>query len=463
MTPQKRHWLSYTLLLISFFAAITVVLYYGSSADPAHDMMQGVASISLMASPLSFLRKHIETPFALFLMQVLVIFPVAQVMGALFKKMGQPSVVGQIAAGIILGHSVLGRLSPAAYHFVFPDNSLGTLRLMSQLGILIYMFLIGMEANLKTFQKTAHRTLFISHAGIVVPFVLGCGLAVFLFERYGGPKASFESFAFFLGVSMSITAFPVLARILQEKKLAQSHLGITSLAAAAIGDVTAWILLIFIVAIAESSSGMDVLYTLGFLGVFLFAMVSLVRPFLERKFGSHSEPTENKIAFVLWMLLMCALFTEAIGIHALFGAFVAGAIMPDASKFKEFLSQRLEYFSSVFLLPLFFAVVGVRTEIALLGNPEAWIVFCLLLAVAIAGKLGGTSLAARATGMEWRDALSIGALMNARGLMELIVLNLGYEMGIFSDQIFTKLVMVALVTTIMTGPLLTFFSKKTPT
>lgn len=460
MTSKQSHWLSYAVLIACFFAAMAAVFYYGNSAYPAHGLTQDAAGQAFSGSPLSFFQKHIQTPFGLFLIQILVIFSAAQTLGMLFKKIGQPSVVGQIAAGIILGPSVFGHLSPSFYAFVFPQNSLATLRLMSHLGILVYMFLIGMEANLKNFQKSAHRTLLISHAGIVVPFVMGCSLAFFLFESYGGPKASFGSFAFFMGISMSITAFPVLARIIQEKKMAQSPLGITALSAAAIDDVTAWTLLAFIVAIVESSSASDVLYTIGFFGAFLLAMVTLVRPFLEKRFGNQNEPNEKKIAFVLWLLLVCALFTESIGIHALFGAFAAGAMMPDSLKFKEFLSQRLEYFSSIFLLPLFFAVVGVRTEVSFLAGSQSGLVFIIILAVAIAGKFGGTSLAARATGMTWREAFSIGSLMNARGLMELIVLNLGYEMGVFSGSIFSKLVLMALVTTMMTGPLLTFFNRK---
>jgi Kef-type K+ transport system membrane component KefB len=456
MNSKSNPWLIYTFLILIFCGTLAAVFYFGSRIDAL-----APASLSSIAeSPASFFHKHMSSSLGLFLVQIIVIFPAAQIMGNLFKKFGQPSVVGQITGGILLGPSILGTISPAAYQFIFPPDSLWTLRLMSHIGILLFMFVIGMELNIGMFRKSAHRTVLISHAGIVVPFALGCGLAVFLFDRYKGENASFESFALFLGIAMSVTAFPVLARILKEKNIAHTAIGTTALAAAAIDDVSAWTLLAFIAAVAESSSGMAVLYTIGFFGVFLAVMIFAVRPFLQHKFRSNDDPDENKIALVLWLVFVAALFTESIGIHALFGAFVAGVVMPDSSKFKQFLSERLEYFSSAFLLPLFFAVVGVRTAVGTLNSPTAWLVFILILAVAILGKFGGTSFAARYSGMTWKDSFAIGSLMNSRGLMELIVLNLGYEMGIFSERIFTKLVLMALVTTLMTGPLLSFFYKE---
>lgn len=454
---KTSNWLIYAFLIGGFLITLFTVLHLGKSLDTP-SLAQAAETTS--KSPLAFFAHHLLNPLSLFLIQIIVIFPIAQIMGYFFNKMGQPRVVGEIVAGIMLGPSILGALSQDIYTFVFPAHSLGTLRLMSHIGILIFMFVIGMDVNIKAFRKQAHQTLLISHTGIILPFILGCLLAGFLFESYKGPNVTFHSFALFMGVAMSITAFPVLARILQEKNLSSSAIGVTALASAAIDDVTAWTLLALIVAWVESGSGVEVFYMLGFFVLFLMILLLIVRPFLKNHFNNESSVRSHKIAFVLWLVFVCALVTESIGIHAIFGAFIAGVIMPDSQKFKIFISEKLEYFSASFLLPLFFAVVGIRTRIDLLNDFHSWMVCLVILFTATFGKFAGTSLAARFTGMSWRDSCSIGSLMNARGLMELIVLNLGYEMGIFSEKIFAMMIIMALVTTFMTGPLLNLFSTK---
>jgi len=297
----------------------------------------------------------------------------------------------------------------------------------------------------------------VSHASIVVPYFLGVGLALFLYAEFAPAGTGFLPFALFMGIAMSITAFPVLVRILKERGLAGTHLGQIAVTAAAVDDVTAWSLLAMVVAISASSglwaATATIVLTLVFIAVMLFA----VGPVFRRVFAAHAEkeePGKTVIAAVLVVLLASALTTELIGIHALFGAFLAGVIMPRQQGFRSYLTARIEEFSSVFLLPLFFAFTGLRTKIGLLNDARSWLICGLIIVVATAGKLGGSMLAARLTGTAWADAFALGALMNSRGLMELIALNVGYELGILTPRIFAMMVLMALVTTFATGPLL---------
>lgn len=272
------------------------------------------------------------------------------------------------------------------------------------------------------------------------------------------------AFALFMGISMSITAFPVLARILQDRGLSKTHLGTTAITCAAVDDVTAWSILAFVVAIARSTSLAASAFNLSLVVVFVTVMLSIVKPGLPRWIGLKNleaeSPSRGLLAVMMCVVLGAALTTEVIGIHALFGAFLAGVIMPYAGNIRHKLSVRVENFSTVLFLPLFFAFTGLRTQLGLLDDVRGWLICLGIIAVATLGKLGGSAVVARMTGMSWRDSLQLGALMNTRGLMELIALNIGYDLGILSPQIFTMLVIMALVTTMMTGPLLTFFGKK---
>jgi len=352
-------------------------------------------------------------------------------------------------------------LAPDLFAFVFPKDSLGTLRLLSQIGVCLFMFAVGMELDLKHVKSKAHAAVAVSHASIVFPYLLGVCLAYFMFSQLAQPGSTFMAFALFMGISMSITAFPVLARILQERGMSRTFLGSTAITCAAVDDVTAWSMLAFVVAIAKATSlGASVL-TLLLVLVFVSIMIFGVRRVLQRWLGSdrlvEEEPSRGSLATVLCVVVAAALSTEVIGIHALFGAFLAGAIMPEVHGFRHGISVRVETLSSVLLLPLFFAFTGLRTQIALLDDLQGWLLCCLIIAVASLGKLGGSAVAARLTGMSWSESLQLGALMNTRGLMELIALNIGYDLGILSPRIFTMLVIMALTTTMLTGPLLTLF------
>lgn len=391
------------------------------------------------------------------LLQVIVILAAARFVGALLRKVGQPTVVGEMIAGILLGPSLLGWLSQPTMTFLFPSDSMGALRLLSQIGVIIFMFAVGTEVNIQHLRQKAHAAVMVSHASIVVPFFLGATLALIIFRSVAPAHISFTAFALFMSVAMSITAFPVLARIIEERGLTHSYLGNTAIACAAVDDVTAWCLLAVVIAIVKASGVGSAILTISlsllFIGLMLFA---LKRP-ADRLISAYLETESQRrglIAIILIFCLSSALITEVIGIHALFGAFLAGVIMPSTAGLRKFLFERIEIFSSSFLLPLFFAFTGLRTQIGLLNTWSDWLICAGVIAVAIAGKFGGSALAARWTGMNWRDSLSIGALMNARGLMELIVLNIGYDLGILSPRIFSMMVIMALITTFMTGPLL---------
>ena len=404
------------------------------------------------------------TDLAHLFLQLLVIFGLSRAVGKGFTRIGVPAVVGEMTTGILLGPSLFGLLAPAAFAFVFPADSLGALKLLSQVGICLFMFAVGMKVNLQQLRASARTAVAVSQTSIIVPFVLGVGLAYFLFAGLAGPRATFLGFALFMGISMSITAFPVLARILQERGLSRTPLGALAITCAAINDVAAWAIMAFVVAIARAASMSGAVLTLVLALAFVVVMIWAVRPLVPRWLGadrlSREQPTSGTLATVVCVAIAGALCTEVIGIHALFGAFLAGTIMPDTEGFRDRINTYVERFSSVLLLPLFFAFTGLRTQVGLLDDLQGWALCLLIIAVATAGKLGAAALAARLAGMAWRESLALGALMNTRGLIELIALNIGYDIGILSPRIFTMLVIMALVTTLLTGPLLTWLGAR---
>jgi Kef-type K+ transport system membrane component KefB len=402
-------------------------------------------------------KHHLTEPLTVLLLQIIVIMAFARFFGFLFKKIGQPAVIGEIVAGIVLGPSLMGAFFPDINHFLFPAASLGTLSFISQIGLILFMFIIGMELDLKAISKQAHAAVIISHASIIIPYTLGMGLAYFIYRDYAPAGISFLSFALFMGIAMSITAFPVLARILQEKKLTRSRLGAMALTCAAADDLTAWCILAAVIALVKSGSSLSVLYTIGLAVLYVLVMLKLVRPYLDRL--SHVYDNKEKkrtpiIALLFVLLIVSSYVTSIIGIHALFGAFMAGVIMPSSLDFRKIVIDKIEDVSIILLLPLFFVITGLRTQIGLINETSLWITFGWILLVAVAGKFGGSALAARMVGQSWKDSLSIGVLMNTRGLMQLIVLNIGYDLGILSPEIFAMMVLMALVTTFMTGPAL---------
>lgn len=465
---MSRTTLFYIVTILVVGLGITAILHFGNQhlvpASAPANVPAATTSHSPMADVATNVQKHLNQPLAHLFLQLLVIILISRMTGRLFTKFGQPAVVGEMAAGILLGPSLFGMVAPEAFSFVFPQDSLGALKLFSQIGVCLFMFNVGMEVDMRQVRTKARAAVVVSHASIVIPYFLGVALAWFLYTELAQPGASFTAFALFMGISMSITAFPVLARILQERGLSKTTLGVTAITCAAVDDVTAWSLMAFVVAIVAATSLGAAALNLVFVLSFIAIMIFLVRPVLPCVLGASAleseEPSRGALATCVCVVIAAALVTETIGIHALFGAFLAGAIMPSLGGFRHKLSVRVEHFSSVLLLPLFFAYTGLRTQIGLLNDLESWLICLAIIAVATLGKLGGSALAARTTGMPWSESLQLGALMNTRGLMELIALNIGYDLGILSPQIFAMLVIMALATTMLTGPLLTFFTRR---
>ncbi|NNT70794.1 cation/H(+) antiporter [Flavobacterium sp. IMCC34852] len=406
---------------------------------------------------LSSLFHNLQHPLALLLFQIITIVLVARIFGWIFRKIGQPSVIGEIIAGIVLGPSLFGLYFPEMKEALFPVASLGNLQMLSQVGLILFMFVIGMELDLKVLKNKANDAVVISHASIVIPFALGIGLSYFIYHQFAPAGVEFLSFGLFMGIAMSITAFPVLARIVQERGIHKTRLGTIVITCAAADDITAWCILAAVIAIVKAGSFVSSLYIIGLAFLYVLAMLFVVKPFLKRigdLYGKKDNIKKSVVAIFLLMLIVSAYITEIIGIHALFGAFMMGAIMPDISKFRNVFIEKVEDVSVILLLPLFFVFTGLRTEIGLINEPYLWKVTGCIIAVAVVGKFFGSALAARFVGQNWRDSLTIGALMNTRGLMELVVLNIGYELGVLSPQVFTMMVIMALVTTFMTGPAL---------
>ena len=405
------------------------------------------------------LGDSIRTPVAMLLLQVITILIVARLCGWLFMKMRQPSVIGEIMAGIILGPSALAQFFPDVSAFLFSPDSLSNIMILRQIGLILFMFVIGMELDISAVRKRVNETILISHAGIIVPFFCGMLIAYWTYPRYASGTTSFLSYSLFVGIAMSITAFPVLARIIQEKGLTKSHLGALSLVSAANGDITAWCLLAAVIAIAQSGTFVGALYTILFAVLFLLVMFFVIRPFLKvigNLYKNDEVITKTIVALMLLILIISSYITEILGIHALFGAFMAGVIMPANPKFRKIMTEKVEDVSLSIFLPLFFVSTGLKTQIGLISAPEEWFICLIIILFAVIGKVIGTVGAARVVGESWKDSWSLGALMNTRGLMELIVLTIGYEMQILPPAIFVMLVLMTLATTIITGPLLNF-------
>jgi len=375
--------------------------------------------------------------------------------GMLLKFVGQPAVIGEVVAGILLGPSLVGRLAPSVSNYILPPNVAPYLGLVAQIGVAFYMFLVGLELNAELLRRRASAAVATSHASIVVPFLLGSTLALYLYPRLSTSAVSFTSFALFMGVALSVTAFPVLARILADRGMTRSEFGAVALACAAADDVTAWCLLALVSGIARAS-GNDALAVVLLTGAFIAGMFVVVGPLVRRFIAGSRDaaPTPHTTAIILLAVLLSAVTTEFIGVHAIFGAFLFGTIVPHDSLLARQLSGRLEDFVTILLLPAFFAFTGMRTRIDLVAGYDQWLICGVIVLVATLGKFGGTFAAGRLTGLESRDAATLGILMNTRGLMELIVLNVGLDLGVISPTLFAMLVIMALVTTLATTPLL---------
>jgi Kef-type K+ transport system membrane component KefB len=395
---------------------------------------------------------------ALLLVQLVVVLAASRITGRVFRLFRQPAVVGEIVGGIALGPSGLGALAPRAMAALFPADAMTPLATLSQLGVILFMFVVGLRLDTRALRSGLGSAVLVSHASIVLPFIMGAGLAIWLHASLAPPEARFLPFVLFLGAAMSVTAFPVLARILIERKLIETRIGAITLASAAVDDVTAWCLLAAIVVVARSGDALLPLLTVvSALVIYAGLMLTIGRHCLrvwhawrERR-GPMSVHADTIGAMVL-VAFASALMTEWIGVHALFGAFLAGAVMPRDKAFAQTIAAPIDQTVSTVLLPLFFAFTGLQTELQLISG-GLWLVFGVILVVAVLGKMGGSALAARVTGAPWREALAIGALMNTRGLMELVILNVGLQIGVISRPLFAMMVLMALATTIMTSPL----------
>lgn len=396
-------------------------------------------------------------PLSRFIIQMILIIVASRAVGLVMRAIGQPLVIAEVTAGVMLGPSLFGWLWPAPFKLLFPDQSLRLLQQFSQVGLIVFMFLIGLELDVKLLRGRGRASLFISQVGIYFPFGLGLVLALYFYGLFAPPGVRFAPFALFMGIAMSVTAFPVLARILSERRLMRSKVGVMAITCAAFDDVAAWCLLAFVVSFVKATGLTQAVRTTAYTVIYIGAMIYVVRPFMRRfgaRAGTREALTQNMVAATLVLLLASAFVTELIGIHALFGAFLFGAIIPKETGFVTTLAEKLEDFAVVFLLPMFFAFSGLRTQIGLLSSSSAWLMCGLVIAVACLGKFGGVTLSARLMGQSWRESSALGVLMNTRGLMELVVLNIGLDLGVISPLLFTMLVLMALITTFMTTPLL---------
>ena len=457
MQRAKKNYLIYAVMLLLFGVLIYMAIEEGDRFSHHAVASSTVAEDTPFTMFCQFVTDNLHHPLSILLIQIIAVLLMVRLFGFLFKHIGQPGVIGEIVAGIVLGPSVLGYFFPDVFQALFPPESLTNLELLSQVGLVLFMFVIGMELDFSVLKNKINETLVISHAGILVPFFLGIVASYWIYEEYAAAQTAFLPFALFIGISMSITAFPVLARIIQERNMTKTSLGTLAIASAANDDVTAWCLLAVVIAIAKAGTFASALYAVGLTALYIIIMFMVVRPFLKKVgevYANQEVINKTFVALILLILIISSTLTEIIGIHALFGAFMAGVVMPASIGFRKVMMEKVEDIALVFFLPLFFAFTGLRTEIGLINSPALWGVCLLLITVAVAGKLGGCAVAARLVGESWKDSFTIGTLMNTRGLMELVALNIGYEMGVLPPSIFVILVIMALVTTFMTTPLL---------
>ncbi|WP_294222290.1 cation:proton antiporter [uncultured Chryseobacterium sp.] len=458
---KYRNIIFYISTIIVFSCLMYFFIIEGQTLEAGENIITKTNSGSSWENFSESFKTNLHHPLALLLAQIVTIILVARLFGWICMKIRQPSVIGEMIAGIVLGPSLLGMYFPEFSAFLFPKESLGNLQFLSQIGLILFMYIVGMELDLSVLRKKAHDAVVISHASIIIPFALGIGLSYFIYKEFAPEGIQFTSFALFIAIAMSITAFPVLARIVQERNLQKTKLGTVVITCAAADDITAWCILAAVIAIVKAGSFESSIYVILMAIAYVFLMIKIVRPFLKRIGDLQAgKNTINKpmVAIFFLTLILSAYATEVIGIHALFGAFMAGAIMPENAKFRTLFIDKVEDVALVLLLPLFFVFTGLRTQIGLLNDSHLWITAGFIILTAVIGKFAGSALTAKFLGINWKESLTIGALMNTRGLMELIVLNIGYDLGVLSPEIFAMMVIMALFTTFMTGPMLDFIN-----
>lgn len=447
---RKTH--VYLLLVLAMILAVWMIVAAGTSLYPASAPAPTIRPTAAQPS-------HAANPILILLVQIGVILALSRALGRAFQWLRQPLVIGEMIAGILLGPSLLGWVAPDVSAALFPAESIQYLRMLSQVGVIFFLFLIGLELDPGLLKNRGQAALFISHASIAVPFVFGAALTLYLYPRFFRdlPGMEFAAVALFMGAAMSVTAFPVLARMLTERNLHKTDVGAIAITAAAVDDATAWCMLAMVVGVARAEGLTQGLMTAAQAGAYVLGMFVVVRPLLgklQRLHDVRGGLTQSVVAVIFVLVLASAWVTELIGIHALFGAFLMGAIMPKGTQFVRDLLNKMEDFVVVFLLPIFFAHAGLQTQIGLLNEPGLWLDTALIVAVACVGKFGGTALAALSSGVARRDSMVLGVLMNTRGLMELVILQIGLQEGVLTPAVFAMMVIMALVTTGMTSPLL---------
>ncbi len=408
---------------------------------------------------------NLTEPASMLLLQIIAILIATRIISAIFVRLGQPTVIAEIIAGIVLGPSVLGMFYPEFFHFLFAAETIGNLHILSLVGLVLFMFVIGMELSFDSLKGKVEIAVVIALASIIIPFFMGILFAYYSYAEFALGNTPFVAFALFIGISMSITAFPVLARIVHEKGLSKTMMGQISIASAAFNDVAAWCILAIVISISKSGNFIASLPTIAMAMVYILLMLLVIKPFLKR-IGSYYQNLEvlnrSVVAFIFLLLVVSSLATQLIGIHALFGAFMVGVIMPEIPGFRRILVEKVEDLALTLLFPLFFVYTGLRTDLSLLNSSYVWSYAGYLILFAFIGKFVGTTLTARFVKQNWRDSLSIGALMNTHGLMEVVVLNIGYDMGIISPTLFAMMVIMALASTFLTSPLLYLIHKIFP-
>ncbi len=452
-----KFWRSYFFLVALPALGVVAILRLGPAASSLTPAPLPAPALSERAA-----SAPVPAGIATLLLEIAAILLATRLVGALFRKIGQPPVIGEMAAGVLLGPSLLGWAAPHFSSLLFPPSSFGSLNLLSQVGLVLYMFAVGLQLDLGHMKGKGRVAVLTSHASILAPFFLGTLLALPLYQSLSGPGVPFPAFALFLGAAMSVTAFPVLARILTDRNMQRTPTGSLALTCAAVDDATAWCILAGVIVVANAGHGAAPFWrTIAGSAAFVVLMVGVARPLLHRaarRFARRNAVPRDMLA----LLLLCALFSawaaEGIGIHALFGAFLAGTIMPREHGIAAAVTERIEGVAVVLLLPIFFALTGLRMSIGMLGG-GMWISAAAVLLAAVAGKLGGSALAARSSGLSWKDASAVGILMNTRGLMELVILNIGLDIGVISPPLFAIMVLMAIVTTFMTTPLLSMLDR----
>jgi K+:H+ antiporter len=443
-----RHYVAYPLLVGLPLAGLVAVLAYGSH------LTAPVAAVT-ESTVLGSIPVNTSLRIPVFLAQIIAILAVSRTLGKALRAFGQPQVVGEMIAGLLLGPSVLGFFWPDAYGLLFPAGTVQFLTALSQIGLLLFMFLVGLELHPSELRGSGRDAVLTSHVSIVTPLFLGAVLSLLLYPRLSSAEVPFIAFALFVGTALSVTAFPVLALLLAEHRLDATPLGRLAIACAVIDDVSAWCLLAAIAPLAHSgSSAASLLMTLGGLVIFTIVMFTVVRAALRwliDRARADGEIGQDALAVIFGVALGAAWVTDHLGIHALFGAFVTGLVMPKGDDVIRSIRERSEDLLVVLLLPLFFVATGLRTDVGLIAGAVPLLL--LTVVVAVAGKVGGSAVAARATGLSWREGFALGSLLNSRGLIGLVVINVGLEAGVVSPVVYTILVVTAIVTTFMASPM----------